>query len=109
MLNNLNLQVAVVGKTNFDLNCIKMDASVKIVGKMTMKGEVAEMNIENKGVGNLNAFDLIVQKLNVKNYGVGNIGITAEKEIEIESKGIGSVFYKGNAKVKSLKSKGLGS
>lgn len=110
MLNLENLSMGISGtvNTSLHLNCSKLKASNSVVGDIIIKGEVSEASIENEGVGNLKAFDLIVQKLSIKNTGVGNVEVRAEEEIIIDSSGIGNIFYKGDATVKEIKATGIG-
>lgn len=104
----LDLDIGGVSNTNLDLRCDHLNAHADMVGSLTLRGQVKEANIKNKGVGSLKAFDLQVDKLTLNNSGVGSAEVSAQKEISINSSGVGSVRYKGDPVVKDLRSSGIG-
>lgn len=108
-LNSLKLTVKGVGDVNLGLACNNLDAKVSSVGNTSLAGNTGETQIVNSGVGSLHAFDLVARQLNLRNSGVGSAEVNATDEIQIESLGIGNVYYKGDAKVTRMNSKGIGS
>ncbi|WP_282081331.1 head GIN domain-containing protein [Aquimarina algiphila] len=107
-LTELDLKVSGVGNTSLKLNCNKLEGEISMVGNLTLEGKVGEMKLDNNGTGALRAYNLIAQKLEVNNSGIGKVEVNAEEEISITSSGIGSVYYKGNAKTTKLDHKGIG-
>jgi len=109
----LNLKVfelssSCVGNIEFEINCEKFTAKIHSVGDLNLKGKANETTIINSSVGKISAFDFVSDNLILDNSGVGDVEVFAEKEISIESNGVGNVSYKGNAVVKNMKNKGVG-
>ena len=107
-IEKLKLDIGGVGNTDLELRGDQLDIKADMVGNVTLRGEVQEANIKNGGVGSLNAFDLVVNKLTIKNTGVGSAEVHAQDEISITSSGVGSVRYQGDAVVKELSTSGVG-
>lgn len=104
----LDLDIGGVSKTDLDVRCDRLHVQADMVGSLTLRGEVREASINNRGVGSLKAFDLQADKLAINNSGVGSAEVSAQQEISINSSGVGSVQYKGDPIVKELKSSGVG-
>lgn len=107
-LNTLDIEASGVGNTSLELDCKQLDGEISMVGNFTLKGKVTEVILDNNGTGALRAFDLVAQKLEINNSGIGKVEVNAQKEISITSSGIGSVYYKGNAKTTKLDHRGMG-
>ncbi|PKV51778.1 putative autotransporter adhesin-like protein [Aquimarina sp. MAR_2010_214] len=107
-LNALDVEASGVGNTSLELDCKKLDGEISMVGNFTLKGKVAEVILNNNGTGALRAFDLVAQKLEINNSGIGKVEVNAQQEISITSSGIGSVYYKGDAKTTKLDHRGMG-
>ncbi len=107
-LEELDLNVSGVGNTFLALECKKLGGEIAMVGNLTLEGKVEEVTLDNNGTGALKAFDLITQKLAINNSGIGKVEVYAQEEISIISSGIGSVFYKGDAKTTKLDHRGMG-
>ncbi len=103
-----DLDIGGVSNTDLELRCKQLDVKAGMVGNLTLRGEVREANIKNGGVGSLKAFDLKVDQLTIKNSGVGSAEVQAQEEISINSSGVGSVRYRGDAVVKELSTSGVG-
>lgn len=105
---NMLLEMEGVGSSELKLTGQTLNVENAGVGSLTLSGNFADATINNEGIGNVNAAELIVQKMKVENSGVGNVEVRAESEIDINSSGVGNVYYSGNATVKSLKDNGIG-
>ena len=85
------------------------------------------LDIESKGVGNVDIQSLTCQKLNVQSMGVGDVKLdlranaveassqgvgditcNATESIDAAVRGVGSIKYKGSPTIKSLSKKGVG-
>lgn len=97
-----------VGSTKLNLNCNSLAAKMKGVGNVSLAGMANMATIHNEGVGNLKAYDFIVQDLRITNEGVGNAQVDAERTISITNTGVGNVQHKGNATVTLSNDKGVG-
>ena len=107
-LTTLEFKNKGVGKTKLAINCKFLEAELTGVGATTLSGTVDSAIIKNDGVGNLNAYELIVQKLKITNKGVGNADVHAEKTIELKNNGVWNINYKGNATVLKMENEGVG-
>ncbi len=107
-LGSLTLGISGIGNTTLSVDAETIEATVSAVGNIALAGKVNDLDIRNSGTGNLQAFDLVAQKLSINSSGIGNVEVRAEEEINIESSGIGSIYYKGTASVKTLNVSGIG-
>jgi hypothetical protein len=107
-LKNLELDHSGVGNLELEFNCEKLTADIHSVGEVKLKGKVTEANIKNSSVGNTDASELIADKLEIDNSSVGNVEVHAEKEISINSSGVGNLTFSGNAEVKHMSSSSIG-
>ena len=78
-------------------------------GRVHLAGKAAIFDLRNSGTGNVDALDMIADNIDLFNNGTGNVAVYAEKELSIISFGTGDVKYKGNAVVKKMTNKGVGS
>lgn len=104
----LNVEIEGVGNTHLQLDCGELDANFSSTGNIELEGKVAQAAIRNTGVGNLNAFDLLVENLEIDNSGIGNVKIYASNTLTIQSSGIGNLEYKGDAEIKDFNVSGIG-
>jgi hypothetical protein len=104
----LYLKNSAVGKTILHIDVQKLTAELDAVGATILTGSATEATLDNSSVGKLAAYDLRTDILSIDNNAVGSVEVDAEKEISINHKGVGSLHYKGAAKVKSLKDDGVG-
>lgn len=97
-----------VGNIVLELEAEKIEAKLNFVGNMELKGASQELYLENEGVGNIDASQLICQKVEMYSSGIGMISVHAEEELILNVSGIGAVNYKGNPKQVTENVSGLG-
>ncbi|PSK99275.1 head GIN domain-containing protein [Cecembia rubra] len=97
-----------VGNIVLELDAELLEAKLNFVGNMELKGFSRELLIENEGVGNIDASQLICQKVELASSGIGMIAVHAEEELIMNVSGIGSVSYTGNPKQVTENVSGLG-
>lgn len=102
------LKTEAVGKTKLDINAAKLIADLNGVGVVALSGKVANVSINNNGVGKLEAYDLKADTLDLENNGVGAAEVFASTELSINQNGVGAVHYKGGATVKKMTDEGVG-
>ena len=107
-VDSLHIQSTSVGKMNLIISCHTLTTNLSGVGNATLSGNADEVIIQNSAVGNLKAFELLVNRLIIKHKGVGNVEVNAEKEINIYASGVGNLYYSGNAEVGEFKVNGTG-
>lgn len=104
----LDLKTDAVGKTTLHIETDKLIADFNSVGAIDLSGSATNADITNNSVGKLDAYKLRTDILSFKNNAVGAAQIYAEKELSIDHNGVGSVHYKGSAKVTKLIDNGVG-
>lgn len=107
-LDYLVLEVNGVGNTSLLINCDQLEAEFSSVGNIDFEGEAVEANFEISGTGNLDASEFEVENLTVENSSIGNVKIYATETLEINSSGIGNLYYKGDAELKNFNVSGIG-
>ena len=104
----LDLDNNAVGKMTLHIEVQKLTAKLNSVGVTTLTGSAAVADLDNNSVGKLDAYALRSDTLTIKNNAVGAVEVYADKEISIDNDAVGSLHYKGNAVVTSLKDNGVG-
>jgi hypothetical protein len=107
-LNHLRLVGNGVGNTNLELIVKELDAEFNMVGNITLSGKAETVLLQNDGVGNLDASELITDFMTLESEGIGKVEVYCEKELSITVNGIGKVTYSGDAEIKKLKRNGIG-
>jgi hypothetical protein len=97
-----------VGAIDLKLSANRLVVKSETVGAITLAGKVTEADITHNGVGVLQAFELLTRNLKLSSNGVGAAEVYASESIDIDAKGVGSVQYKGNPKIKNIVSEGIG-
>ncbi len=98
-----------VGSINLEIYCDKLEANLDGVGSIKLSGRASVFDLRNSGVGSVDAYHLESEYADVTNTGVGSTEVFAKKEISINSSGVGSVKYRGDAVVTKLNANGVGS
>lgn len=107
-LDDLLISGKGVGNIVLEMEAEKVEAKLNFVGSMELKGAAQELYLENEGVGNIDAAQLICQKVEMYSSGIGMISVHAEEELILNVSGIGAVNYKGNPKKVTENVSGLG-
>ena len=84
------------------LTATKLELENKSVGNVTLKGKVEDVVVKNKGVGELEAGNLVVQTMDIENNSVGNAEVNAEKSLKVKDSFLGKVKNKGAAQVRRM-------
>jgi len=107
-LDNLKMKVTGVGNVELDLDANTLDAELNSVGNVSLSGSIDEAEIDNGGVGKLDAYDMKINKLDLNVSGVGKTEVYVEKEVAVRSTGVGNVHVRGDAVITDLHSSGVG-
>lgn len=107
-LDDLKVKVTGVGNVELDVEANSLDAELNSVGNITLAGIIDEAEINNRGVGKLDAYDLKLNKLDLNVSGVGKTEVYVEKEVAVRSTGVGNVHLRGDAVITELHSSGVG-
>ena len=82
-----------------ELNAPKITAGVTGAGKLTLKGETKQLNIDGTGSSDFKCFDLMAENVDIDITGAGDAEVYASVKLDVSVSGAGSVRYKGNASV----------
>ena len=104
----LSLDCKGVGLTELNVEGDKLSVNSETVGELKLSGTMKETSIKHSGLGLINAFGLLNEKLNLDVDGIGAAEVYASKDLTITSNGVGGVRYKGNPAVKRIKNEGIG-
>ena len=78
------------------------------IGNVILKGKAEKASYHIKGIGNLNAKDMIVSDVVVEQKGIGNVSCYASGKITVSTNGIGNVDYFGNPPTTDINKSGIG-
>lgn len=84
-----------------NINALQVDASINTGnGQLVIYGKCNNVKFNNTGTGNIQADDLVAQKVKCVQVGTGSIGCYASEELIIYGAS-GCVYYKGNPEIKN--------
>jgi hypothetical protein len=105
---NLNIDYNGVGDVDLNLNCDNLVFENSSVGDITLSGFANKFDLDNSGVGDIMADNLKSKITIVDNSGVGSVKVFASESINIESSGVGDVYYSGNPKSTDVNDNAVG-
>jgi len=105
---SIAIDLSVSCDATMELNSPKITAEVTGAGKLILKGEAKDLNIDGTGSSDFRCFDLQAENVDVDITGAGDAEVFASVKLDVTVSGAGSVKYKGNAAV-SQKVSGSGS
>ena len=106
---NKNINVNSDKEICVDISVPSIDeVTLSGVGNFYLKGPYqGSLHLNLDGVGNIEAYDLPVDRASVDINGNGNVKINAKELLEVDIDGLGNVYYKGDPKL-SIDINGLG-
>lgn len=107
-MENILIRGKGVGNIKLEIETESLDAEFNLVGNMVLKGSAQDALLVNEGIGNVDASDLVTQKMDLKSSGIGRVAVHCEGELSIKVDGIGTVEYSGNPKTVTEKADGIG-
>ena len=105
---HLRLDCNGIRDLELNLDVETLDCVFNGMGTAYLHGSAKAAEIEYSGIGNLEAFDLVTERMDVESAGIGRVEVHAVNELRVEASGIGSVRYLGNPTVKRLDGTGIG-
>ncbi len=91
-----------------DLKTPAINVDLTGAGKITLKGETKDFDIEGSGSTDIRCFELMTENTRVDMSGAGDAEVFASVKLDVHVSGAADVKYKGNATV-SQKVSGAGS
>ncbi len=96
---HLKLRVSGVGDIKLDFNTPELEAEISGSGSLVLSGETKDAKIQINGVGDCNAEAMKAENATVKISGSGDVKVFADNNLDVTIRGVGSVYYKGEASV----------
>ncbi|MEO6453615.1 MAG: head GIN domain-containing protein [Ginsengibacter sp.] len=106
-----SLSVKLTGASDFtgDIKFSKLIADLTGASQIRLSGRVDNINIDASGASDVKGYDLSSNECSVNVTGASDVRITVNKEISAHATGASSVFYKGEAVMKNVRSSGASS
>ncbi len=106
-----NLSVKLTGASDFTGNVkySTLTADLSGASQIKLSGNVGNVNIDASGASDVKGYDLAADDCSVNATGASDIRITVNKEISAHATGASSVFYKGAAVMKNIRTSGASS
>lgn len=79
-----------------DISTDELDITLTGVGQFNLSGDATTLNISLTGVGNVNAFELMINTCNISTTGTGDVEVNVSDELNVTISGVGFVYYEGN-------------
>ncbi len=103
--------IVVSGSGDLDFEGGTMEAcSVKLTGSgdIELEGSTGTLEIKHISSGDLDAGKLLASSCSIEKLGSGDTSVWVDGDLSIVSSGSGDVYYRGNAKIKSMSVTGSG-
>ncbi|WP_161971759.1 GIN domain-containing protein [Algoriphagus kandeliae] len=108
LLNDLQLKGKGVVNLELQIEADRLDAEFDMMGNTHLSGKAEVAKINFRGMGNLEASELVTQKMEINSNGMGHVAVHCEGELSITAEGMGIVSYTGNPTILKEEIKGLG-
>ena len=105
------LELRLSGASNIKGNVKISNLYVEIRGASDVKvdGIVGTLKIEASGASDVKSYDLVADDCTASVSGASDVRVTINRELNVTASGASSVYYKGNAVVKSIHTSGASS
>lgn len=106
-----NLSVKLTGASDFigNVKFTKLIADLSGASQIKVSGIVGNVDIDASGASDVKGYDLAADDCSVNATGASDIRITVNKEISAHATGASSVFYKGAAVMRNVRTSGASS
>ncbi len=95
-MDDLELGVSGSGSIEIDANAKDIDIGISGSGRITLEGTSGDNRLSISGSGKLAAADMESESYDISISGSGSCRIYANKRIDADISGSGSVYYRGN-------------
>lgn len=97
-----------VGNIQLALEAEKIDAEFNMLGNVTLEGKSTYLKLQNSGMGNINAEELVSENVELISEGIGKVAIHSTGILSLEVNGIGTVSYLGSPEIIKNEINGIG-
>lgn len=107
--NNLSVKLTGASDMSGNIKFSKLIADISGASDIRLSGSVDDITIDASGASDVKSYDLSANGCSVNATGASDVRITVNKEISAQATGASSVFYKGEAVVKNVRTTGASS
>ncbi|HEX6915964.1 MAG TPA: head GIN domain-containing protein [Chitinophagaceae bacterium] len=97
----LDIDIAGSGEVDMNVNTPVVAVDIAGSGEVRLEGETRDATVDIKGAGSYDASQLLTEKTEVDITGSGEANVHADVSLDAHIIGSGTVYYRGNANVKS--------
>lgn len=92
------------------INANELSVNISGASDINIKGgTVTTLKVDASGASDFNGYDLIADNCSAEASGASDIKITVNNELNVRASGASGVHYKGNGKIRDLKTSGASS
>jgi hypothetical protein len=106
---SLRVDLHGAGNTELDLDQQRLVVEMSGAGNTDLTGKARWQDVRMSGAGSYRALDLVCDSARIHLNGVGTVEVTANKSLDAEANGIGTVRYRGKPERLRVQSMLLGS
>ena len=92
-----SIELSGAGDIKMDISAPKLTAQISGVGSIYLKGVAVDADFDVSGAGSAHCYGLTADNVSATISGVGSAEVHADKKLEADVSGVGSIHYKGNA------------
>lgn len=96
---DLNLGISSAGDLSLYVEAERITLDISSSGDARIAGSTNILDVILSSAGDLNAFDLVANKVDVNVSSAGDARVHATKEISMNVSSAGNIYYKGDARV----------
>ena len=95
----LEIRLGGTGSVDLEVNAASLHTRISGAGEIRLGGKTREHDIDIRGVGELDAYDLVSRNARIEISGAGECMVTVFENLSVDISGAGEVLYKGEPAV----------
>ncbi len=105
----IDIELSSAGDLKFEIDAGKIDISLSSAGNAELKGTTGTLKAQLSSAGDLNAFEMEARVADVSVSSAGNARVFVTEEASFKSSSAGSIYYKGEPRIKEIQTSSAGS
>jgi hypothetical protein len=105
----LDIEMSSAGDLRLEVEASEIGISISSAGNAYLKGKTNVLKADLSSAGDLNAFDLIAKTGEISVSSAGDARVFITDEASFESSSAGDIDYKGEPKIKNIRTSSAGS
>jgi len=105
----LDIEMSSAGDLKFEVEANEIEISISSAGNANLKGKTNLLKADLSSAGDLNAFDLEAQTGDISVSSAGSARIFVTQEASFKSSSAGDIDYRGDPKIKEIRTSSAGS